>query len=163
MNRWALLRALLWVLGAVFLTAAMGRARFTASPNMHQNSAQAGVPAASQPSINTDSLNALADRIVSADAFRIARRPSPVPFGAAADAGQAPPPKPPKPPLVLSGIIGGPPWVAVLDGIPGHDQSVLVHDGDTLGGLRIRNVTRNHVLIVGLDTTWRLTVHQPWQ
>lgn len=163
MNRWALLRAVLWLLSGVFLAAAVGHSRRTPPPDVRRNGAHPIVPSPAQRFITADSLSALADRITSADAFRIARRPSPVPFGADLDVGAASAPKPPKPALVLSGIIGGPPWIGVVDGIPGHDQSVLVHPGDSVGGLRIRSVTRNYVMIAGIDTTWRLTVHQPWQ
>jgi len=162
-NRLALLRALLWLLTAVFFAGAVERARFVSSTNVQRGGSQTAAPAFPQLPIAAESLNALADHIVGADAFRITRRPSPVPFGATADARAANVPKPSKPALVLSGIVGGPPWIGVVDGVPGHDQTVLVHSGDTLGGLRIRSITKDHVLVAGLDTVWRLTVHQPWQ
>jgi hypothetical protein len=161
-NRWALLRALLWLMSAALLTAAAWRGYGRARPNERHLGTEPAMPVSPQPSLTADSLSTLANRIVSADAFRIVRRPSPILFGSAADAGAASAPKPPKPALVLSGIIGGPPWIGVVDGVPGHDQSVLVHPGDSIAGLRIQRVTKTLVLIVGLDTTWRLTVHQPW-
>jgi len=162
-NRWALLRALLWLLTGLFFAGAVERTRVALLPNVQREGTKAAAPTFPRRPIAAESLNVLADRIVAADAFRIARRPSPVPFGTTANAAEAAVPKPPKPALVLSGIIGGPPWIGVVDGVPGHDQSVLVQSGDTLGGLRIRSVTKDHVLVAGLDTVWRLTVHQPWQ
>jgi len=162
-NRWALLRALLWLLTGVFFAGTVERARVMSAPNDRQKSARTNAPTFPQAPIAAESLNVLANRIVAADAFRISRRPSPVPFGTAGDAAEAAVPKPPKPALVLSGIVGGPPWIGVVDGVPGHDQGVTVQSGDTLGGLRIRSITKHLVLITGLDTVWRLTVHQPWQ
>ena len=161
MTPWAIVRAVLWLLSALFLAAAFERVRGVSLA--HEGSVPPSGDAGESPSpIATDSLNTLADRIVDADVFRLARRPSPVTFGASADAGMAKTPAPPKPPLALSGVIGGPPWTGLLDGVPGRDQSVLVHAGDTLGGLRVRSVTRNRVVVAGLDTTWQLTVRDPW-
>ncbi len=74
-----------------------------------------------------------------------------------------PPPRPPKPKLALVGIVGGPPWVALLDGVPGQNGSALLHAGDTLAGLRVRTLGPNGVTITGLDTTWKLTLERPWQ
>jgi hypothetical protein len=74
--------------------------------------------------------------------------------------GVAPPPKPPKPPLALVGLVGG---AALIDGAPGHATTAIVHTGDTIGGLRVRRVGRDTVIVTGADTTWRLTLRQLWQ
>ena len=66
------------------------------------------------------------------------------------------PPAPPKPRLVLRGIVGGPPWNAILDGVPGHDGSYVVTTGDSVAGLKIRSVRRDGATIRGMDTTWIL-------
>jgi hypothetical protein len=73
-----------------------------------------------------------------------------------------PPPAAPKPRLVLRGIIGGPPWDAVLEGIPGSQRSVVVRTGDSIAGLKIRLIRRDTVTVHGLDTTWTLTIARPW-
>lgn len=65
-------------------------------------------------------------------------------------------PAPPKPRLVLRGLVGGPPWNAILEGVPGHDGSYVVSVGDSVGGLKIRSVHPNGVVIRGMDTTWNL-------
>lgn len=162
MNPWAIVRTALLLLTVLFLGAGVERARGTSwtyeSPPAPNDGDVVGL---SSP-ISADSLTALADRIVDADMFRLARRPSSVAFGATGDGGPAPVPAPPKPPLALSGMIGGPPWTGLLDGVPGHDQSVLVRAGDTLAGLHVRSVTKNRVVIVGLDTTWQLRVRDTW-
>jgi hypothetical protein len=111
-----------------------------------------------------DSLLAAADRVVEADPFRLERRPADVPFGApaASTISPAPAPSAAKPNLLLSGIVGGPPWVALLDGVPGHEGSVMLRVGDTLGGITVRAVTASTATISGFDTTWKLSVRQPW-
>lgn len=96
------------------------------------------------------------------DPFRAARRPSPIAYAPDRVGGPPPPPRAPRPGLSVSGIIGGPPWSAVLEGIPGQQRSTVLHPGDTLGGLRIRAVRRDTVVITGLDTTWRLSVRRTW-
>ena len=58
----------------------------------------------------------------------------------------------------------GPPWQALLEGVPGREgTAVVVRRGDVLGDLRIRDVTGTTVTVVGPDTTWRLTVRKGWQ
>jgi len=111
------------------------------------------------------SLDSAAKAMASSDPFRLERRPSTVPYGAEQEGAPVapPPPKPPKPKLALVGIVGGPPWVALLDGVPGRNGSVLVHAGDTLVGLRVRTLGPKGVTITGLDTTWKLTLERPWQ
>lgn len=111
-----------------------------------------------------DSLLAAAARVAEADPFRLDRRPADVPFGtpAASVTQPAPAPNVAKPSPLLSGIVGGPPWVALLDGIPGHDGSVMLRVGDTLGGITVRAVTASTATISGFDTTWKLSVKQPW-
>lgn len=73
-----------------------------------------------------------------------------------------PPPAPPRPQLAVSGIVG-PPWTALLDGVPGRDGPVSVRTGDQVDGLRIRRVDRDGVTVVGMDTTWRLSLKRTWQ
>jgi hypothetical protein len=113
-------------------------------------------------------LDSAARVVASSDPFRLERAPSSVPYSAAQEGAPVapPPPEPPKPKLALVGIVGGPPrtpWVALLDGVPGRDGSVLVHAGDTIAGLRVRNLGPRGITITGLDTTWKLTLERPWQ
>lgn len=160
MNPWAIARLVLWVLCGTLVVAATARAygsaREPASP-------APPLPNITSPvaSIAADSLSSLADRIVEGDIFRLSRRPASVVFGSSAT-NDSPAAKPPKPSLVLTGTIGGPPWLGILDGVPGHDRSVLVHARDTVAGLRVRSISANRIVIVGSDTTWRLTVRRAW-
>lgn len=113
--------------------------------------------------IDPDSLAVLVEHITSADPFRLDRRPAAVAYGptdsamvhAAAQAAA------PRPPLVLVGIVG-PPWHALVDGIPGHDGSTVIRAGQTVAGLRVGAITATTTTITGMDTTWRLTVKRTW-
>jgi hypothetical protein len=106
-----------------------------------------------------DSITTAANRVAETDPFRLDRRPASVAYRPDLE-DMAPPPKPPKPRPVLDGIVGG---AALLDGIPGQSGTAILHAGDTIGGLRIRRVGRDTVVVTGADTTWRLTLRQAWQ
>jgi hypothetical protein len=97
------------------------------------------------------------------DPFRLDRAPAPVRFGAppAPAPGMAPPP-PPRAPLTLAGVVG-PPWQALIEGMPGHAGAVVVRAGDRVEDLRILSVTREQAVVRGTDTTWRLTLKRPVQ
>jgi hypothetical protein len=113
---------------------------------------------------DSDSLLAIADRVAASDPFRLDRRPADVPVGTPAPATTPPGSEPDaaRPNLALSGLVGGPPWVALLEGVPGHEGSVLLRAGDTLGGIKVRAVSATTATISGFDTTWKLTVKRPW-
>ena len=106
-----------------------------------------------------ESIDVAAARVAEADPFRLERKPAAIAYRPDLE-GVAPPPKPPKPQLVLEGLVGG---AALIDGAPGHPATTIVHVGDTLGGLRIRRIDRDTVIVSGSDTTWRLTLRHAWQ
>lgn len=108
-------------------------------------------------------LVASAEVLVTRDPFRVDRRPATVAYSPALESGPPPPPRPPRPTLAVAGIIGGPPWEALIEGVPGRQGSVLVRRGDTISGLRVRSVGRDTVHITGMDTTWTLSVRRAWQ
>jgi hypothetical protein len=118
--------------------------------------------------IGAESLAAASARIVERDPFRLDRRPSSVPYAPMMLEGAAPPvARPPKPALVVTGIVGGPPWEALVDGIPGRPASVVVRRGDAFGDstsrLIVKRIGPDTVVIAGMDTTWTLTVRKAWQ
>jgi hypothetical protein len=114
--------------------------------------ADGGVPPA-------ESIDSAARVVAASDPFRLDRRPSSVPYRSDLE-GVVPPPKPPKPTLALEGLVGN---AALLDGAPGHGATAIVHVGDTLGGLRVRRIGHDTVVISGVDTTWHLTLRHVWQ
>jgi len=106
----------------------------------------------------------LAASLVGKDPFRVARRSSPVSYDPVRLA-QPVAPRPPMPALALVGIVWdtGRKPTALVEGIPGVDGTRPVEQGDTVGGLRVRKILRDRVVITGLDTTWTLTVREPWR
>jgi hypothetical protein len=109
-----------------------------------------------------DTASVIGDR----DPFRLTREPSSVPYAPGRE-GSAPPQSVSRPAVTLSGIVG-PPWVAVLEGVPGRTGSVVAVAGDTvsrppLSLLVVHRVTRDTVVLLGVDTTWRLPVRTGWQ
>jgi len=102
--------------------------------------------------------------IVARDPFRVTRRPSNVVYDPLRLAQPATPPAP-KPALVLVGIVwdSGRDPTALVEGLPGADGSRPMRQGETIAGLRVKTITLNRVVITGLDTTWTLTVREPWR
>ena len=157
--------ALLWALALIF--ALVGWRRWRAAVIRPSPAAVAVIPPAPDAGVPlTDDTRAAAARLVTGgDVFRLDRVPAPIGAPQAQLAGLPPAPPPPprfRPPLAVSGIVG-PPWQAMLEGVPDHPSTVVVSPGDVLGPLRVRSITRDQVVVQGPDTTWRLTVRRPWQ
>jgi hypothetical protein len=111
----------------------------------------------------SSTLVAASEALVTRDPFRLERKPSGVAYTPAAEGAPPPVAPPARPALAVVGIVGGPPWEALLDGVPGRQGSALVRRGDTLSGLRIRSITKDTVKVTGMDTTWILSVRRAWQ
>jgi hypothetical protein len=124
-----------------------------APPAGEQAGGQAGdsVPAAS--------LNPL----VVHDPFRARRAPAPIAYDPVALAAGPPPPAPPKPVLTLTGIAWGAEPEAVIEGLPSTDGPRVVRVGETVGGFKVKRIASDRVVITGMDTTWTLTVREPWR
>lgn len=98
---------------------------------------------------------------VTNDPFRLSNTPpevryDPVNEAALAARGGAFVPPPVRPQFVLRAIVGGPPWHAVVDGIPGQPAGTLVRPGAQFDKITVRSVTRDSVIVRGPDTTWVL-------
>jgi hypothetical protein len=156
----------LWALSvAALLTAPMGWRAASAEPETRIPPLSSSASELRRAS--ADSLAKMAANIAAHDPFRLDHHPASVAYRPELDGVVAvappPPPKPPKPHLAVAGILGGPPWTALLDSVPGRDGSVLVKRGDTLGSLKIGSVGRDTVVVQGADTLWKLVVKRPWQ
>jgi hypothetical protein len=116
-------------------------------------------PAASYRPYSADSL---ARMTVARDLFRSMRRPASLAYdpqrATVPDVPQAP-----KPALALVGLIAGAQPSAVIEGFPGIEGSRVVRVGDVVGALRVKRIEGDRVVIVGMDTTWVLTVREPWK
>lgn len=58
--------------------------------------------------------------------------------------------------LDVHAIVGGPPWQAVVAGLPGVDGPTVVRTGDAYLPLMIRSISADRVIIQGPDTSWIL-------
>jgi hypothetical protein len=54
--------------------------------------------------------------------------------------------------------ISGPPWEAILEGVPGRTGAVVAREGDRFGDLRVRSISSERVVIQGRDSTLRLNI-----
>ena len=110
------------------------------------------------------SADSMAPQVIARNAFRFTRRPTAVAYDPQA-ATQPEPPPPPRPALSLLGIVwdGGPDPTALIEGFPGIEGPRAVRRGEQVGDLRIRTIARDHVIVLGPDTTWILTVRVPWR
>lgn len=132
------------------------------SPPPTERSVQAGAPAPT--ALDTVALRTSAVRLRSRDPFRLERKPADVQYNPWQPVVVAPPPAPPvRPPLALAGLLGGPPWSALIEGIPGRDGSVLLQLGDSASGVRFVAVRGDTVVLAAFDTTWSLTEKPTWR
>lgn len=160
---------LLWALAALVLLLGWHRWR-SAEPEGGPARTLAALAAPAEPAlVRRERLSEAARTVAEGNPFRLDRAPAPSGFPRPGEEGMyadAPPPyeppPPPRPQLSVSGI-AGPPWRAVLEGVPEREGGVVVQRGDVLGELRIRDVTATTVVVAAPDTTWRLTVRRQWQ
>jgi hypothetical protein len=119
---------------------------------------------AAPAALDTMALGASAMRLRLRDPFRLDRKPTDVrynPWEPVATVAP-PPPAPVRPPLALAGLLGGPPWNALIEGIPGRENGVLLQLGDSMNGVRFVALRGDTVLLAAFDTTWSLTARRPW-
>ena len=119
----------------------------------------------SQPTIvldrpSGDSLLAASEVISAGDLFRAEREPAP--DNAVLQGAATAPYATVRPQLVLRGLIGGPAWQAIIEGIPGVEGAVVLRTGETRDGLTLRAVRRDTAVLTTKDTTWKLTVRRTW-
>jgi hypothetical protein len=166
----ASIERLLWLVAAAAGVAAWTGSRAAAPRTPRPRIPSMEAPAAPR-SFGPAVLAEAGRRVVDGDAFRLERRPASAAFQRQVPGLQpggpgmpfTPPPAPKfRPPLALTGIVG-PPWQALLEGIPNQQGAVVVRQGESYGDLRIRIVRPDLVVVQGPDTTWRLTLKPKWQ
>lgn len=114
--------------------------------------------------IPSESLDVYLETIAANDPFRLSSRPAAVRFDARGDLTVPGAPAAvvaSRPQLVVKGIVGGPPWQAIVDGLPGQPPGTIVAAGATFERLVVRAVSRDSVIVQGPDTTWTLTLNRP--
>lgn len=129
----------------------------TAVPLVPKEPRKTYPPAAAVAAVDTTGLAGAAAALRDHDPFRFERKPTKLrfnpwePVAAAPTAG-----RPPRPALSLTGVLGGPPWNALLQGIPGREAGVVMSVGDSVSGIRLDRIHGDTAFVSGLDTTWIL-------
>jgi hypothetical protein len=119
------------------------------------------VPSIARP--DSDALEEALGVIYEANVFRPDRKGVDLTELAPATQGGVPQPsKPPKPVLVLRGLLGGPPWDALVEGVPGREGAMVLRAGQTTEGLTLKAIRHDTVFIKGMDTTWKLILRRGW-
>lgn len=111
---------------------------------------------ASAVMLDADSLAAAADAATSGNIFREDRGVS-VEVDSSTEPVMAPR-HASLPSLTLRGILGGPPWEVIIDGLPGRSGGTVVRDGETVAGWSIRVTSRDSVRLSSADTVWYLVL-----
>jgi hypothetical protein len=156
---WRLTEATCWGLACMFFAAAGVRtANFQAAPFVKPS-----LPTARGVLPGVLSLRAEAGFVIGNNPFRLDRSaPTAESMGLTAGEGIEVHAAPAGPALTLAGIIG-PPWRALLEGLPGVQGQILVAAGDRIGELSIRSVGHTQVVVAERDTTWILTMDSRWR
>jgi hypothetical protein len=149
--------ALLWSLAIAAGFAAVSAWKSAAAPALVATSwgTTNGSPA---PTRTTPNLTVAFARLQERNPFRFDRRPALVRYDpwqpptmiATAQVASRPIP-------VVTGILGGPPWLAVVEGLPGEEAGVVLGIGDKLSGYTVRAIRGDTVVIATEDTVFRLT------
>jgi hypothetical protein len=104
-------------------------------------------------------------RLVRHDPFRLEREPAPIAYDPArGQEVREPTPGPVRPELTLAGMVHGGNLnsSALIEGLPNTDGPRLLQIGDTSGGIEVRRIDLDQVVLVGYDTVWTLRMRHPW-
>lgn len=157
MNRW---RPELLMLAATLAAGAIAARRwFHLEPATETRRAIPAVAGASILGFTRSALRAAAETTVANDPFRLSNEPPDIDASAQGNKIKLPAPsRAPRPILVLKAITGGPPWQAIVAGIPGQPGDALITPGSSYGALTVQSITRDTVVIRAADTTWNLSL-----
>lgn len=103
-----------------------------------------------------DSLADAAEDATDHNLFREDRERTPDRIMVERPASPLPTQRPAVPMLTLRGIVGGPPWDVIIDGIPGRPAGTVLRDGESVAGFTITVTARDAIRIKGADTAWTL-------
>ena len=150
-----------WLLAVAAACSVLASLRWrSALPAVVPSASRVPAPPAEVPVVTDSALADAESLIVENDPFRLANVPARVEYDPRVDGAPAnshlPSPARARPSFVLRAIVGGPPWQAVIDGIPAQPPGSVVRAGATFDRLVVRAVTRDSVVIQGPDTTWVL-------
>ncbi|HEX7051889.1 MAG TPA: hypothetical protein VF188_16905 [Longimicrobiales bacterium] len=136
-------------------------------PDLRPESGFAVRPVARSRTIDVGAIHRSATVLRDRNPFRVERRPTMVRFGSAeiVPAAEVEVVETPadRPNLVLAGIVGGPPWIVLVEGIPGRESGIILVEGEETYGFRLERVHGDTAVISGLDTTWVLLPKRVWR
>ena len=157
-----LLEVALWTVSVATVAGAMRELR---SPASNVTPVALSAPSVSVDMVPPDEAEFAhaAELITASDPFRVQRRPAAVRFLVDTVATPAQSPSITPTTLALAGIIGGPPWEALVEGLPNRDGATLVKRGDVFGSIKIVRVTRDSVVIVMPDSLRTLGLKRVWK
>lgn len=142
-----------FLLTGVVLVSASTRAPRPAAPLLDGDAIARAVPI-----LTGDSLAP----VVARNPFRVSRSPAPLPFDPIQPVSVQEAPAP-KPQFTVSGILWGAAPLAFVEGFPGVEGARVVRVKEKVGAFQVGRITRELVTIHGLDTTWNLTIREPWR
>ncbi len=106
-------------------------------------------------------LDSALDVIIDGNPFRLDHAPALVAFGQPPAVAPVAPPAPSRPQLpILTALLGGPPWRAVLENVPGFEQSLVVTAGMWAGPFAVIQVSAAGIRLSAGDTTWNLRLRR---
>jgi hypothetical protein len=110
------------------------------------------------PALSGDSIADASEMIVSNDPFRLSNEAPTVRYNPANDGagGLAAAIPLVRPSLTLKAIVGGPPWQAVIEGLPGQQSGAVAEVGTRFDRIVIRSISRDSVVVQAPDTLWVL-------
>lgn len=102
-------------------------------------------------------IDSLLEATIEDNPFRLDRSPADVSAGDADRAASPPPPKPPRPqPPVLTALLGGDQWRAILENVPGNERAMIVGAGMQAGPFKVLSVGPRGVHLSSGDTSWQI-------
>lgn len=152
--------------GLWMIALALGTTAFVMTARSYDVATVVDTPLIARATVPRDVRAAMrhAAEAIAGDPFRLDREPASIAFDPTRPATQsAAPAAPPKPTLAVRAVVGGPPWEALVDGIPGRSGSSRVRAGDRIAELIFVTINKDLVIVQGMDTTWRLGVARSWQ
>jgi hypothetical protein len=111
-------------------------------------------------------LQQAADSLRQRNPFRLDRMPTARPFGTPEPTEAPPVPvvaEVQRPVASVVGIVGGPPWKALIEGLPGQETGALLAAGEEWNGFLVKWIRRDSVMLVTPDTTLILILKQAWR
>lgn len=146
------LDVLLWATTAVLLAAAAWTLRAHPTPTPPVGSARTHIGLLPER-ISRDSVTLAAEVVTAGNLFRPDRRagdPSVMPLSDDAPVTN-------KPQLTLRGLVGGPPWDVLVEGLPGREGTTVLRLGQEVSGVTAVSIRGGTATLRGYDTLWTLT------